>query len=221
MNNNSKLIGLLLLGKQASQFYLETLKALWTNSTACPVVTVDTEFERINANLPDKYAALKPLLGRMLEDLEESGSTIYLVPNITLHAALDRLDMSEETRTRIVHPIEAGLDALEDRGIKRITLAGTRHTMQSDQLSDYFIARNIKVDLPSPQDIQTLDEIRLNVFTNGFSAKEKEKMQSLLSKYECVVLACTELSLLNTDRQFIDLARLHIESALRLLQSVT
>ena len=110
---------------------------------------------------------------------------------------------------------------LEAKGIKHITLAGTRHTMQSEQLSDYFTARKMKVGFPSPQDIQALDEIRLNVFTNGFSAKEKEKMETLLSKYAYVVLACTELSLLNTDRQFIDLARLHIESALRLLQSVT
>jgi aspartate racemase len=221
VNNNSKHIGLPLLGKQASQFYLETLDALWTNSTACPVVTLDVEFERINANLPDKYAALKPLLGCMVEDLEDSGSTIYLVPNITLHAALDRLELSEDTRARIVHPIEAGLDALEAGGIKHITLAGTRHTMQSNQLADYFTARKIKVDFPSSQDIQALDKIRLNVFANGFSVKEKEKMDSVLSKNTCVVLACTELSLLNTDRQFIDLARLHVESALRLLQSVT
>lgn len=221
MNNSPKHIGLPLLGKQASQFYLETLNTLWANSTVCPVVTVETEFERINDNLPDKYAALKPLLGCMLEDLEETGSTIYLVPNITLHAALDRLEMSEETRVRIAHPIEAGLDLLEAEGIQHITLAGTRHTMQSDQIADYFTARKMKVDFPSPQDIQALDEIRLNVFANGFTAKEKQKMDSVLSKYECVVLACTELSLLNTDKQFIDLARLHIESALRLLQSVT
>ena len=221
MNKSTKHIGLPLLGKQASQFYMETLNALWTNPTACPVATVDVDFERINANLPDKYAALKPLLGCMLEDLEDSGATIYLVPNITLHAALDRLDMPEETRARIAHPIEAGLDALEAEGIQHITLAGTRHTMQSNQLADYFTARKIKVDFPSPQDIQALDEIRLDVFANGFSVKEKEKMDSVLSKNTCVVLACTELSLLNTDRQFIDLARLHVESALRLLQSVT
>lgn len=221
MNNNTKHIGLPLLGKQASQFYLETLNALWTNPTACPVATVDVDFERINANLPDKYAALKPLLGCMLEDLVDSGATIYLVPNITLHAALDRLDMPDETRARIAHPFEAGLDVLQAEGIQHITLAGTCHTMQSDQLADYFTARKMKVDFPSPQDIQALDKIRLNVFATGFSQQEKEKMESLLSKYKCVVLACTELSLLNTDRQFIDLARLHIESALRLIQSVT
>jgi len=217
LKNQPTTIGIPALGRQATDFYLDTINSKWTKSAPCPLLTVAVDFERINEHLPDRYSALSPLLGCMLEDLEESGASVFLVPNITLHAALDRMEFDESTRRKIVSPMSAGVEAMHARGIHKITLAGTRHTMTSRQIADYYETEEIAVEFPSESDIQTLDRIRLKVFKEGYNETLKNKMERVLSGYKNVVLACTELSILNPEKTFTDMARLQISAALRQL----
>ena len=127
------------------------------------------------------------------------------------------MDLPEATRNRIISPITAGIEAMEARGIHKITLAGTRHTMRSDQLSDYFTEKEIEVEFPDEEDIQALDRIRLAVYSRGFTEELAAEMTETLSSYKHVLLACTELSILNREKQFSDMVRLQIQAALRLL----
>lgn len=220
MNKHPPLIAMPVLGEQATGFYQAQLHGLYGarhDHAPCPLLLVETDFERLNAGLPDNYHLLTPLLGSLLEKLEISGATLYLLPNITLHAALDRLALDNQDKARIVNPIHCGIHALLDRGIGNITLAGTRHTMRSKQLSGYFEAKGITVTFPDADTITALDALRQAVFSNGYSRGLKSDMEKLLSPYENVVLACTELSMLNNDEDFIDLARLQIMDAIERL----
>jgi len=106
---------------------------------------------------------------------------------------------------------------LKAQEIEEITLVGTRHTMQSDQLAGFFESRGITVKFPETDDISALDALRLQVFEEGFSKGAKKEMDKILSRYDNPVLACTELSILNRESQFIDLARLQIAAALKRL----
>ena len=206
------------MGEQASGFYQTELNRLYGQrhgrQEPCPLQLVEMDFERLNASLPDNYAALKPLLGTLFEKLEATGSAVYLLPNITVHAAVDRLDLPSVEYAKIVHPLTCGLSILEAGDITRITLAGTRHTMQSGQLADYFEEKQIAVAFPGADDIQALDSLRLEVFARGYSASLKADMEKLLAGYDNPVLACTELSMLNTGASFIDLARLQMAAAI-------
>jgi len=80
------------------------------------------------------------------------------------------------------------------------------------------------------EDIEALDKIRIEVFREGFSKPTSEEMFDIFSRYSNVVIACTELSILNigteTDNDsdsddnsnnVIDLARLQIAKAIALI----
>lgn len=218
MNKLGRQIAMPMLGEQASGFYQTELNRLYglghNRQETCPLQLVAMDFERLNANLPDNYAALNPLLDTLFEKLEATGSAVYLLPNITVYAAVDRLDLPSKEYAKIVHPLACAISAFRAAGITRITLAGTRHTMQSGQLADYFEEKQFYVDFPGADDIQSLDSLRLKVFASGYSESLKAEMEKLLACYDNTVLACTELSMLNRDASFIDLARLQMAAAI-------
>ncbi|WP_111640306.1 aspartate/glutamate racemase family protein [Marinimicrobium alkaliphilum] len=221
MNKLARKIAMPTLSEKASDFYQRELNRLYGlhqgRHGACPLQRVATDFERLNASLPDNYIVLKRLLDALFEELEATAAVVYLLPNITLHAAIDRLDLPSKVHAKIVHPLRFGISALEASGTTRITLVGTRHTMQSDQLAEYFEEKQIEVDFPRTADILALDGLRLEVFARGYSQRLKIAMEKLLARYENTVLACTELSVLNTDASFTDLARLQMAAAISAL----
>ena len=219
MNKHNNHIVIPILGARATDFYQGELErqSQISESADLPLLLLETDFERINANLPDKYKALTPLVGCLLRHMEETGAPVYLIPNITLHAAVARIELDEQTLHRIINPIDCGITHLKAQEIEEITLVGTRHTMQSDQLAGFFESRGITVKFPETDDISALDALRLQVFEEGFSKGAKKDMDKILSRYDNPVLACTELSILNRESQFIDLARLQIAAALKRL----
>lgn len=220
MTGPTRQIAMPVLGAGASDFYraeLDRLHAQHHGDGPSPVLAVATDFAAINANLPDNYPALLPLLDTLFNNLAATGAPLYLLPNITLHSAVDRLHLPATERAKIVHPLACAIAALQARHIERITLAGTRHTMASSQLAGYFVACGITVDFPGGTVIDALDALRLAVFEHGVTPTLKEEMGTLLSIYDNVVLACTELSMLNTADIYIDVARLQMAAAIERL----
>ena len=218
MNSKDKKIGLPTLGTQVTRFYRESLEELFQSTnpdkTSIKVVETDVDFKLMNSFLPDGFTELMPLLENTFLDLKNRGADIFLIPNITLHAAIDQMVLPKEISQKIIHPITLGIEKLDAENIKMITLIGTRHTMRSSLISSYFEHQGIKVNTPTANDIQILDRIRTKVFESGASKKLIKKMQEVLSHYEHNVLACTELSMLNlltNSNNNIDLAKLQIE----------
>ena len=62
--------------------------------------------------------------------------------------------------------------------------------------------------------IKALDKIRISVYEAGFSEILLNKMQDILKAYANVVLACTELSVLNREDNYYDLTKIQIEQAI-------
>lgn len=218
MTENHKKIGLPCLGTKAKQFYELRLNYLYQEKygadAQCPLEFINIDFDKINALLPDQYDALLPLLKELIEVLENTNINIILIPNITLHTVLDKLEISLETKSRIVDPIVTGIQALNAENITQITLAGTRYTMQTEQIAQYFEQTNIKVLRPDENDIKQIDKIRLEVFKSGYANILKAEMLEVFKRYSNVVIACTELSILNSENDYCDLARLQIEKAI-------
>ncbi len=222
-----KQIDLPTLGGGATRFYLDQLKQLYQathgNKNLAPIVQTPVDFEQINAFLPDRFIQLTPLLETLFLDIEQNGADLILIPNITLHAAVDRLALTEQTRQKIIHPIHVGIEKLKEEQIRQITLVGTRHTMQSTLIAQYFDRQGIDVLPCATEDIETLDRIRLEVFNKGFSkamTDMTEEMNNVLSGYGNIVIACTELSILNIEHDtnsHFDLARLQIDKAIQLV----
>lgn len=206
------------LGSRATAFYKQELESLHAPGILSLHLVV-TDFEQINANLPENYPALFPLLETLMVQLEATPATMYLVPNITLHTAFATMNLEKNLLNRLINPIDCCISFLKDKCISRITLVGTRHTMQSKQLAGFFEHGGIAVDFPAMNDIETLDSIRLQVFYEGYSPAANHAMTECLAGYDNVVLACTELSLLNrtgsaSGSRVIDMARLQLSATI-------
>lgn len=221
MKTSLQQIGLPTLGSGATWFYRKQLEQLYQathgSTTACPLVEIEVDFARINALLPDKFTQLNPLLDKLFLDLDAAEVSLIVIPNITLHVAIDRLELPAALAQKLVHPIKLGIAALEDTGTQSITLAGTRHTMQSSLLRGYFERAGIRVMSPGQADMERLDQMRVAVFESGVTKALEQELAGICQRYPDLVIACTELSMLYHNNAATDLARLQIERTIELV----
>ncbi len=209
------------LGTVATRFYQQELQKQ-IGDAPIDLTLQPWDFEAINACLPDNFHSLSPLLLAALETLDWNSFDVLLIPNITLQTQIDRLSLTAQQSRKIVHPVPVMLQELQARKISSITLAATRHTMKSHQLSTYFSHKGIEVKRPRPEDMLSIDALRLQVYEGSdpeVLEVLKERLTQILQPYPNVLLACSELSLLNPEARYLDLCRSQIKAAVAGLQS--
>lgn len=218
----SKLV-VLGLGRAATAWYVSELHrryALQRDTwSTCPLVLHQLDFQTINPHLPDGYEVLKPLLMEVFQDLHVYAPEAVLVPNITLHAILDRLD---PVLWKWVHPVHLATEALQSG---QAYILGTRHTWGQGYLSEAFGDAGI-APLEPPAHVVTLsDALRLDVDAGTATDLQIQAWALEVVKLAAeapVVLACTELSMAASALQLentVDLADLQLNAAVKVVQS--
>lgn len=218
-----KKLVLLGLGKQSTQYYTDELVRLYKIKTKTeaplPFVMIDTDFDEINSLLPVISTQLKKIIRKYIAQIETLKMDYLLVPNITLHQTLDQLSISPE----IIHPINLTIDKLKDQNIKRIVLFGTRHTMKSSYLFEYFSKHHIRVEVPHKKDFDIIENFRNLVYKNKETKDNIIEYQHLVktqSNKTAVVLACTELSIHNIPQANVfDMVHIQLEKAIKVISS--
>lgn len=212
--------GILGLGKESTQYYLSQVHEKYNNEnldfSTCPMLIYQIDFQEINPFLPDQFAILKERLENYLKEIKNLGITKLLIPNITLHETLDQLKFDIE----ISHPVNLTIDHLIEQKIDRITIFGTSYTMNSSYLKNKFLDKNISVSVVDFEDQNRIDRFRKDVYRNEQTEEDTRHLHQLIKKYSvksCVLLACTELSVVanKEDLNFIDMADLQINDFLR------
>ena len=196
-------IGLLGFGEDSTAFYLDRIKSEWIKKfgteNECPIVVHPVDFEEVNALLPYQFDQLEPIIKKHLIDLNQLEVDRIVVPNITLHLTIDRLNLASEIENKIVHPFQETIRYLKTQDIQEITLFGTRHTMNSELVNAYFDTEGFQVKVVREKDIEQIDKLRLDVFENGASKNGQITLSELAKEYPNPILMCTELSLINTN----------------------
>ncbi|SFI28944.1 aspartate/glutamate racemase family protein [Halpernia frigidisoli] len=212
--------GILGLGAFSTQYYLGEIQRKFKvrnkEFSTCPYLLYQIDFQEINPFLPNQFAVLKPKIESVLNEILSLGISELLVPNITLHETLDKI----ESPLKLFHPVKLTIDYLVKNKISKITLFGTLYTMNSDYLKEKFSENNIELILPSEEHQIWLDNFRKKVFDQIQTQIEIETYQNLIIEYSVqnpVVIACTELSVfaLKNDSKCIDMADLQIEEFLK------
>lgn len=163
-----------------------------------PFKMLNVNFDLVNPYLPFGFDVLIPAVEKSILALNNLGVDEVIVPNMTLHLTLDKIDFEDEVKQKIRHPFKLMVQKLKKIDVKEITLIGTRYTMESEMFHNYFTDENIKVNAPSIKHIKAIDELRLKVYNFGYESKFKNELCNILSKYQNPVLACTELSMINS-----------------------
>jgi len=213
-------LGVLGLGSYSTLFYIKTLNAMYNKKyggfSTCPFKLLNVDFDAINKLLPNTSNALDTIVKTHLNTLDALKVDNILVPNITLHETIDRLQI----KTNVIHAIQETISKITGNNHVNVTIFGTLYTMQSNYLTSQFTAQNINIVKASDADMQLIDNLRIAVYNGDANPKQLNIFNDLLNKYTkngIVVLACTELSVINTSNSKLvyDMARIQIQAAIK------
>lgn len=138
-----KKIGILGLGSYSTLFYIREINALFNEAkkgySTFPFKMLNSNFDEINNLLPNTSSKLDKIVKDYIDELIEMDIKAVLVPNITLHETIDRLQFE----IPLIHPFYSTLKELKKTEIKKVILFGTIHTMKSTYLKPLFEENNI------------------------------------------------------------------------------
>ncbi|WP_417881766.1 aspartate/glutamate racemase family protein [Xanthomarina gelatinilytica] len=218
MTKNANMLGILGLGHRSTLFYLDALNKAYHEEeqgySTCPFILYNTDFNSINPYLPNQFKKLLPMLTSYLSNLEKLPISHLLIPNLTLHEAMDKLD----TNLKIIHPLPLGVNFLKKKDIKETIVFGSKYTMTSTYLSNYFSSKGIQTRSPSNKDEEFIDALRQKIYSNTETLADRDAYNALIVKYSNkahILIACTELSILNHPTHVVDMAQLQITEALK------
>lgn len=200
------------LGDYSTKYYAEALNQGISNDPGLELKIHQVDFESINEHLPFGFEILKPIVEMHILDLYNLGVDNIVIPNMTLHLTIDRINLLAKVKDKIVHPFKETIQQLKEKGVQEITLLGTRHTMQSDLIQEYFQDEKIDLHTINQKDLVAIDELRMKVYEQGASDTLAKELNGLSSNYPNPVLMCTELSLINSD--FVDAINCQIQAVI-------
>lgn len=225
MSNDNPTLGILGLGSRSTQFCIHLLNerhnALHGGWTTCPLIMLNADFARINPFMPDDFAKLEPVILGYLTETVRLGIRRLIIPNITLHATVDRVLPRVEGPLEVVHPVHLAIEALKEKGVGQAMAVGTRHTMRSGYLSSAFASSGIKLHAPDTDFRDRADRLRLSVYDGTEKKAELKWFNAELARLSSempVLVACTELSIAlrkPLSEAVMDMVRLQVERALR------
>lgn len=207
------------LGARSTLFYQEKLHQLYLEVRGIyatfPFIIKQLDFNLINPYLPENKVVISPILKRELKQYDVSGVHL-LVPNITIHQILDSIDF----QLQIIHPYKLLTKVLVNKKGKNVVFFGTKFTDNRSYLAS-FIPEN-SIESVNSEDVLFLDELRKKVYTYAETNQDIITFNTLISKYSenfVVVIACTELSIINSssDENIIDLSTLQCDETLQLI----
>jgi len=224
MNESDNTLGIIGLGNRSTLFYINALNTAFNNKykgySTFPFILVNVNFNTINPYLPNDFNKLVPVVSEVIATLQQHPITHLLIPNITLHETIDRVNIPY----KILHPLSLCVRDLKKKKKTSAVVFGTQYTMNSSYFRTYFSSEGITIKPPLKEDMLFIDQFRQNIYANSESEAQKKQYLKLLKKYSeqaPVILACTELSVLHTTTDAchsIDLVTLQIEKALKLYE---
>ncbi len=217
-------IGVLGLGSRSTLYYLEQLNRNYNQLnggySTCPVKLLNADFDEINPYLPSQFSILKPVVKHYLEMLNEMGVERIVVPNITLHETIDRLELGHELKEKLIHPVKEVITELQNRKSSKVCIFGSYYTMTSEYLASKLDPILYEVYSPEEKDKKTIDNCRKKLYEGELNSEDLSALKKIIEKYTqdgVVVLACTELSLVYgkiKNKFVIDMIDVHVRNTL-------
>jgi aspartate racemase len=122
----------------------------------------------------------------------------------------------------LVNMLSATATAIAERGLRRVTLLGTRFVIDTDM---YGALTGIDVVRPRPDEIDLIHNAYVDIVTRGAATEESrvtlQRLAHLLierERIDALVLAGTDLALVfddSVDLPVVDCAAVHIQAIMR------
>lgn len=161
------------------------------------------------------------ILAKAAQSLEKAGADFILICTNTMHKVFDKVQ--DKIAIPILHIATLTANVLEENGIGKVGLLGTKYTMEQDFYKNKLVDRGIQVIVPDEQDRKLVNQVIFDELCLGIVRKESKKdFLKIIEKLraqgaEGVILGCTEIGLLlnqqDTDIVLFDTTFIHAEKA--------
>lgn len=157
-----------------------------------------------------------------IKNLANAGADFVIIAANTPHLVIKGL--KEKSPIPILSIVNVTLNRAKERGLKRLLLLGTKHTMQSDFYREEAEMLNLELMVPDESEQNLINEILYRELVMGIIKKEsKGKILEIIKKYENaidgIILGCTELPLIISQRDttlpVLNTIEIHARAALR------
>jgi aspartate racemase len=175
----------------------------------------------LELNTRQDWDALLDLVGDASEKLRDSGAEGLVLCANTLHVIAERLE--DRVGVPVVHIVDATAAGIRRAGIDRVSLLGTRFTMDLSFFRDRLAWHGITAITPDAVDREF---IHTTIFSelgrNIFRPETRERYVSIIDSLAArgaagAILGCTEIPLLirqdDTRTPLFDTTALHVSAA--------
>jgi len=169
----------------------------------------------------EDWDAIAAIICQAAVGLQQAGADCIVIGANTMHNIAHKVTTA--VTIPLIHIADATAQAITAKGLKKVTLLGTRYTMLMDFYSARLAAHGISVVVPSMPDIEFINHTIYEEFGKGiFLPDRKERYLTIINSLvqegaEGVVLGCTEIPILIKQEDcpvpVFDTANLHTRAA--------
>ena len=202
--------------------YIEISREKFGPFTFPELIVYSINFEEFKNN-PRGWEGRKEILIKAAKALERAGAEIISLSANTPHIVFP--EVQRAVSVPMVSIIDALIEEMKRRGVKRVLLLGTKTTMTADFYKDALKEAGFEVVTPTEDEIDRIDGIIFGelAFEN---LKSKPYLTELVERYareegiEGVILGCTELPLAikqgDVSVEVFDTAAIHMRKLIEL-----
>lgn len=146
------------------------------------------------------WEKLNQLMAEAGKNLENGGATCILICANTMHLCIDAV--KKVVSIPVIHIAEATAIAITTKGLKKVSLLGTKYTMEKDFFKDILTSFGIETIIPDDKDRNEIHRVIYDELSRGeLKPSSKENYINIINKQiqrgaEGVILGCTEIPLL-------------------------
>lgn len=191
------------------------------NFAECIIYSLNfDDFQRSNSN--NNWDTTFELLLNACKSLEKSGAEAIVLCANTAHAVSDKLE--KELQLPIIHVATATANKINEQGLKKVGLLGTKFTMEMDFYFKKLAENNIEAIVPFLQEERDFiqDTLKEELGRGIIKEQTKRAYLSIIEKLiengaEGIILGCTEIPMLISQEDVavpvFDTTKIHSEAA--------
>lgn len=191
------------------------------NSAECLVYSLNLQKVK-EFNDSGNWGATNQMIVSAAQKLEQSGAKAILICANTLHHVADQVQA--QLTVPILHIAEVTARAIQDQGLSKVALLGTKFTMEYDFFKDKLRDHGIETIIPLEGDRQFIhnnifEELGKGIFTDDTKSKYLSIVRKLkTSGAQGIIAACTEIPLLikpsDISLPYFDTTEIHCNAAI-------
>ena len=146
------------------------------------------------------WQKLDELMAEAGKNLENGGASCILICANTMHLCIDAV--RKVVNIPVIHIAEATAIAITKQGLKKVSLLGTKYTMEKDFFKDILTSFGIESIIPDEEDRKEIHRVIYDELSKGeLKPSSKENYSKIIKKQiksgaEGIILGCTEIPLL-------------------------